>query len=76
MPSTLPNQSAWLEEGGHHSFAITCGIYGRWVHTAFASSLEQGLEKHEEMKRALELLLAERYDEAFYRGATRFMVAF
>ena len=47
-----------LEQGGRIApFAITCGIYGLMMHTAFASSEPEGVAKYEAMKKRLEALL-------------------
>ncbi len=42
-----------LEQCHHPPFAITCGIYGWMVHTTFASSTDEALEKFEAMKKRL-----------------------
>ena len=40
-----------LEEGAIKApFAVTCGIYGMFVHTAFAPDEAAGAEKYEAMK--------------------------
>lgn len=48
-----------LERGGYALFFITCGVYGTFVHTAFASSEGEATEKYGAMKAALEALLSE-----------------
>lgn len=47
-----------LEEGSIKApFAVTCGIYGMFVHTAFAPDETAGEEKYEAMKgRLVELI--------------------
>ena len=63
-----------LEEGGHAPYAITCGIYGLMVHTAFASDYEEAVGKYESMRQELgecahmldgEGFKAEKWCEAF-----------
>lgn len=39
-----------LEKDGYHPWAITCGIYGTMVHTAFASTESEALKKYATMK--------------------------
>lgn len=39
-----------LEKDGHAPWGITCGMYGYFCHTAFASSEEEALAKYESMK--------------------------
>lgn len=46
-----------LEEGGNLPWAITCGISGFMVHTAFASTEEEGVQKYEAMKTELAEIL-------------------
>lgn len=46
-----------LEEGGNLPWAITCGISGFMVHTAFASTGEKGVQKYEAMKAELAEIL-------------------
>lgn len=41
----------------HAPFAITCGIYGLMLHTAFASSDMEATKKYEEMKTWLDEML-------------------
>ena len=41
-----------LEDCGD-SFEITCGVYGAFVHTAFAADREEALAKYNEMKSEL-----------------------
>lgn len=49
-----------LERGGNAPFGITCGIYGCFVHTAFASTETEATTKYAAMKSRLgELLLRE-----------------
>lgn len=44
-----------LEEGcGSIHFAITCGIYGLMVHTAFASDIAEALQKYENMQKEID----------------------
>lgn len=39
-----------LEKAGYSPYAITCGIYGVMVHTAYASDEAEALMKYEGMK--------------------------
>lgn len=49
-----------LERDGHTPFGITCGIYGCFMHTAFASTEGEAMTKYEAMKARLgELVLRE-----------------
>lgn len=45
-----------LEDRGDR-FEITCGVYGAFVHTAFASDREEALAKYDEMKSELTAFL-------------------
>ena len=47
-----------LERDGHHPYGITCGIYGLFVHTAFASNAIEAADKYNAMKSRLAELLA------------------
>jgi hypothetical protein len=53
-----------LEECGHPPFAITCGIYGVMVHTAFAASEVEANDACDAMKADIEMLLDLWPDEA------------
>jgi hypothetical protein len=46
-----------LEECGHPPFAITCGIYGVMVHTAFAATEIEANDAYDAMKADIEMLL-------------------
>lgn len=46
-----------LEQGGFTPFGITCGIYGSFVHTAFAGTEDEATAKYQAMKVRLEWLL-------------------
>ena len=54
-----------LEEGGHTPYAITCGVYGLMVHTAFASDYDEAMGKYEGMKRDLEDYARQCEDDGF-----------
>jgi len=54
-------------------WSVTCGIYGDFVHTAFASSEAEGRAKYENMKVDLEQIMAEPDNEARYDKMTRFV---
>ena len=54
-----------LEEGGHTPYAITCGVYGLIVHTAFASDYDEAMGKYEGMKRDLEDYARQCEDDGF-----------
>lgn len=47
-----------LEQDGYTPYAITCGIYGLMVHTAFAGTEQEALEKYNSMKQNIQLFLA------------------
>ena len=51
-----------LEQDGHAPWGITCGIYGWFCHTAFASSKEEAYAKYESMKSDIVDMLQE-FDE-------------
>lgn len=61
-----------LERGGYAPFAITCGIYGAMMHTAFASSEAEARTKYDQMKRRLGELLDEPDEARFVQGVVRF----
>ena len=46
-----------LERDGATPYGITCGIYGRLMHTAFASSASDASEKYTAMKAQLSELV-------------------
>jgi hypothetical protein len=63
-----------LERDGHTPFGITCGIYGCFFHTAFASTESEALTKYTAMKDRLgELLLRE---DNIYDDLHRFVEQF
>ena len=57
-----------LEEGGHTPYAITCGVYGLMVHTAFASDYDEAMGKYEGMKQELEGCARLLDNESFENG--------
>jgi hypothetical protein len=62
-----------LEQGGRTAtWAITCGIYGTFMHTAFASSEAEGRTKYSAMKPDLEGIMNEADDEKRYSKMRRF----
>ncbi len=62
-----------LEQGCSHApWAVTCGIYGAFLHTAFASSETEGRAKYSAMKPDLEDIMAEKDNEARYHKMKRF----
>lgn len=62
-----------LERGGSIApWAVTCGIYFGFLHTAFASSEAEGNTKYSGMKADLEAIMAEENDEARYEKMRRF----
>ena len=62
-----------LERGGCIApWAVTCGIYGSFLHTAFASSEAEGRSKYSAMKADLEKIMVEASDEARYAQMKRF----
>ena len=44
-------------DGGAAPFSITCGIYGLFVHTAFASDEPEALQMYSAMKERLDLII-------------------
>jgi hypothetical protein len=50
----------------HAPFAITCGVYGSMVHTAFAGGEIEANGKYDEMKVWLEQMLADGLSEDEY----------
>src|SRR5262249_28680366 len=62
-----------LEQGGRNApWSITCGIYGNFAHTTFASSETEGRAKYSNMKTDLEKIMAEQNDQARYEKMKRF----
>lgn len=57
-----------LEEGGHTPYAITCGVYGLMVHTAFAGDFDEAMGKYNGMKRDLEECARLLDNESFENG--------
>jgi hypothetical protein len=53
-----------LERDGNTPFGITCGIYGRLMHTAFASSASEASEKYSAMKAQLSALVRSSGDDS------------
>src|SRR6185295_2821314 len=53
-------------------WSVTCGIYGGFLHTAFASSEAEGRAKYEGMKMDLEKIMAEKDDGARYEKMRQF----
>src|SRR4051812_23986281 len=62
-----------LERDGHTApWSITCGIYGSFMHTAFASSEEEGREKYSKMKSELVSIMKEESSNLRYEMMRRF----
>jgi len=62
-----------LERGGHNApWSVTCGIYGGFLHTAFAASEAEGRTKYSGMKSDLEKIMAEQDNEVRYEKMKRF----
>jgi hypothetical protein len=62
-----------LEQGCSNApWTVTCGIYGGFLHTAFASSEAEGRAKYAAMKPDLEDIMAEEDNEARYNKMKRF----
>ena len=57
-----------LEGGGHTPYAITCGVYGLMVHTAFASDYDEAMGKYEGMKQELKGCARLLDNESFENG--------
>ena len=61
----LDEEHAWgaritLERDGSTApWSVTCGIYGTFMHTAFASSESEGRSKYSDMKRDLVSIMEE-----------------
>jgi hypothetical protein len=53
-------------------WSVTCGIYGGFLHTAFASSEVEGRAKYSAMKTGLEKIMAGEDNEARYAMMRRF----
>lgn len=53
-------------------WSITCGIYGSFMHTAFASSEEEGRKKYSEMKSELVTIMKEDSSDSRYEKMRRF----
>jgi hypothetical protein len=65
-----------LERGGGTApFAVTCGIYGSMVHTAFAATEAEATAQFEAMRDRLSELLAMPDDDrdAYYAAVSRFV---
>lgn len=54
-------------DGGAAPWSVTCGIYGSFLHTAFASSETEGRMKYEQMKTDLEQIIKEEENERRYQ---------
>lgn len=66
-----------LERGGCTApWSVTCGIYGGFLHTAFAGSEAEGRAKYSSMKADLEKIMAESDNEARYTKMKRFADVF
>jgi hypothetical protein len=64
---------ATLERGGRTApWSVTCGIYGGFLHTAFASSEAEVHRKYSDMKVDLEQIMAEQDNESRYAKMKRF----
>ena len=62
-----------LEQGGCTApWSVTCGIYGGFLHTAFASSEAEGRAKYSGMKVDVEKIMAESDSEERYAKMKRF----
>jgi hypothetical protein len=56
-----------LEKGGTTAaWSVTCGIYGSFMHTAFASKETEGKSKYDRMKEELVQIMEEENDETRY----------
>jgi len=53
-----------LEKEAHGvPYAITCGIYGLFVHTVYCSDIESSMKQYENMKKDIEKILIELNDD-------------
>ena len=59
-------------DGSHAPWSVTCGIYGAFLHTAFASSEAEGREKYEHMKSDLVRIMQTEDDELRYQEMSDF----
>jgi hypothetical protein len=59
-------------DGGVAPWSITCGIYGSFAHTAFATSEEEGRNKYSEMRSALVAITEEASADSRYEMMTHF----
>jgi hypothetical protein len=63
-----------LERGGGTApWSVTCGVYGDFMHTAFASSEIEGRKKYLDMKVDLEKIMTEENEEERYRKMRLFV---
>lgn len=61
-----------LEELPKGHYAVTCGIYGAMVHTAYFGK-EDAFSKYEEMKSDIEAISLQENDDEFYRLIEEFV---
>jgi len=66
-----------LERDGEIApWSITCGIYGGFLHTAFASSEAEGRTKFAAMKAALVAIMEDENPDSRYEKQQRFAVTY
>lgn len=61
-----------LEELSKGHYAVTCGIYGTMVHTAWFDE-ENAFSKYEQMKSDIEAMLSTEDEDEFYRLIDEFI---
>jgi hypothetical protein len=59
-------------DGDTAPWSITCGIYGSFMHTAFASDEEEGRAKYDKMKSALIKIIQEHDADRRYQAMDDF----
>jgi len=59
-------------DGSFAPWAITCGIYGCFMHTAFAKSEDEGVQKYNSMKNDLVSIMNEESSDLHYEAMSHF----
>jgi hypothetical protein len=59
-------------DGSTAPWSITCGIYGSFVHTAFASSQSEGIQKYNLMKNDLISIMNDESSDSRHEAMHRF----
>lgn len=61
-----------LEKLSNGDYALTCGVYGTFFHTAWFENAD-ALSKYEQMKSDLEVILSQENDDEYYRLIEEFV---